>query len=239
LPLDAPLIVLFVDSLSAIQSIVSQRGSSDHVRDICNLISNFRSAGTLVSLYWIPSHCGISGNEKVDSLAKLALTDPLAPSYPLSMSLDDALCLAIRRWRSELFDTIRNRSGGKHYTQLRSHLSPLPWHFCSSRPLSRALHRLRSGHNRLNYFQNKLDPTISPMCSLDCNANEDVLHVLVECPFLSPHRTPLLTWLRVKGLEPALSTILGFNTSLSSSDQFHLRDLLAKFVVSSDLILRL
>lgn len=136
-----PLITLYIDSLSTIQSLVSQSSTSDIISDILTVVANFKSAGTLVSFFWVPSHCGISGNETADNLAKKALSDPTTPTFSLPASLNDQTCLALRIWKSELLSTIQNKSA--HFdVALRSHLGPLPWHYCSSRQINIALHRL-------------------------------------------------------------------------------------------------
>ena len=48
---------------------------------IMNQLWSLSDKGTHVRFWWIPSHCGMAGNEKVDQLAKESLdhdTDPLA-----------------------------------------------------------------------------------------------------------------------------------------------------------------
>lgn len=233
------MIAMFIDSLSAIQAIESQTKFTDHIYEICCLINNFRSAGTLISLCWIPSHCGISGNEVVDKLAKRALSNPSTPTHTQSIALADTLCLVLHHWHSDLISNIKKKSKGKFNTDSRTRLWPLPCHSCSSKIINRALHKLRSAHNHLNYFLNKLDPSISPVCPYNYNAMDNIQHVLIDCPILSAFRLPLLSWLNDKRLVPTISTILGFNPTLTSAEQICLRNRLIKFIKSSGLILRL
>lgn len=91
----------------------------------------------------------------------------------------------------------------------------------------------------LNYFLNKLDPSISPVCPYNYNAMDNIQHVLIDCPILSAFRLPLLSWLNDKRLIPTISTILGFNPTITSAEQICLRNRLIKFIKSSGLILRL
>ncbi len=58
--LDAPEIYIATDSLAAILVLKNQETNKDQVlTEITNIIDNFTSAGTKVTLIWIPSHLGI------------------------------------------------------------------------------------------------------------------------------------------------------------------------------------
>ena len=52
--------------------------------------------------------------------------------------------------------------------------------------------RLMSGHNWLNYFLNKLDPDISPLCGLCEEEDETFGHWATECQVLRTTSTEIL-----------------------------------------------
>jgi ribonuclease HI len=65
-----PHIHIFSDSRSAIKALLSPNPTKNRcVNEIRNLLDCLKSSGTNTTLYWIPSHCGIPGNEKANTLA--------------------------------------------------------------------------------------------------------------------------------------------------------------------------
>ena len=72
LPLNIVQVVFCVDSLSVLSALNSVKSTtrSEIVLEIQHLIHFLYSKGTLVNFCWIPSHCGIYGNECCDRAAK-------------------------------------------------------------------------------------------------------------------------------------------------------------------------
>ena len=67
--------------MSCLQVIESEDTENRFICHIMNLLWLLNDNGTCIRFYWIPSHCGIEGNERVDQLAKETLDhdiDPLA-----------------------------------------------------------------------------------------------------------------------------------------------------------------
>ena len=74
-------VVVYSDSMSCSQAIEVEDTENTFICHIMNLLWLFSNKGKHVRFCWIPSHCGIEGNEKVDQLAKETLDqdiDPLA-----------------------------------------------------------------------------------------------------------------------------------------------------------------
>ena len=74
-------VVVYSDSMSCLQAIEGEDTENPFICHIMNLLWSLSNKGTHVRFCWIPSHCGIEGNEKVDQLAKETLDqdiDPLA-----------------------------------------------------------------------------------------------------------------------------------------------------------------
>ena len=103
--------------------------------------------GKTIALCWIPSHVGISGNEKADSAAKdgLSLTVTALKS-PASELLPRATKLISEKWQKSW----NNCTGNK----LQS-INPTIGVYQHVRSLSRRdaviIHRLRIGHTRLTH----------------------------------------------------------------------------------------
>ena len=74
-------VVVYSDSMSCLQAIESEDTENPFICHIMNLLWSLSDKGTRVRFCWIPSHCGIEGNERVNQLAKETLDqdiDPLA-----------------------------------------------------------------------------------------------------------------------------------------------------------------
>jgi len=67
---DIDSVTIFTDSKSAVQAISNFKwDSSPTILEIIKQIANLNSSGTRITLPWIPSHTGITGNETADYLA--------------------------------------------------------------------------------------------------------------------------------------------------------------------------
>ena len=74
-------VVVSSDSMSCLQAIEGEDTENPLICHIMNLLWLLSDRGTYVRFCWIPSHCGIEGNERVDQLAIETLDqeiDPLA-----------------------------------------------------------------------------------------------------------------------------------------------------------------
>ena len=74
-------VVVYSDSMSSLQAIEGKDTENPLICYIMNLLWLLSDKDTYVRFCWIPSHCGIEGNEKVDQSAKESLDhgiDPLA-----------------------------------------------------------------------------------------------------------------------------------------------------------------
>ena len=81
-------VVVYSDSMSCLQTIEGEDTENPFICHIMNLLWLLSDTGTHVHFCWIPSHCGIEGNERVDQLAKETLDqdiDPLASVHYTDM----------------------------------------------------------------------------------------------------------------------------------------------------------
>ena len=118
-------------------------------------LNNIKSLRTV--LQWIPSHCGIEGNEKADVLAKQG-AEKEQESNAVNLAELNTITKALFRTPAQK-DSL--------------HLL--------TRPQQVTIFRLRTGHNRLNkHLHSKLKVVPSPMCPCG-EAEQDALHILQEC----------------------------------------------------------
>ncbi|KAJ4435995.1 hypothetical protein ANN_18619 [Periplaneta americana] len=71
--------VILSDSKAAILSIVSKHTPSSQTAEITKMLSQLISLNKRIVFQWIPSHCGILGNENADALAKKSSTATYRP----------------------------------------------------------------------------------------------------------------------------------------------------------------
>ncbi|GFW37174.1 uncharacterized protein LOC103524116 [Trichonephila clavipes] len=132
-------IVIFIDSQVTIKTVSGYNLFPSKLELECKqLINSFPCTGREVVLQWIPSHCGIHGNEQANKLAKEAST-LLPPCFP--MHLRNAKRLLRDKFRQTRIFTLTDLAVGKSWSRLldsqrRSQLSALPrmWHFSESSP---------------------------------------------------------------------------------------------------------
>lgn len=233
LPNQIEQIAIFSDSKAAVTAVHSQSESCSPCLAANQTIRCLRNSGTKVSLIWIPSHVGIVGNERADALAGSAAENPTSIPLHNSLSLGELYSSFKEDWQQKWLSGLK--SCPKSTVQCRSSPGLIPWHFYKSRPISIVLHRLRSGHNRLGHFQNRCNEEYDPECRFGCLAIEDEAHIIIDCQMFASERAELKDYFRRKSILFNLDNVLGCNSDLDQSTQFHIRNLLAKFILSSNL----
>ncbi|KAG6439246.1 hypothetical protein O3G_MSEX000613 [Manduca sexta] len=177
--------VIFTDSKSALQHLARCTSTIRGIPiayTILRLIWNCQNKKKEIFLQWIPSHCGIGGNERVDQLAKYACSEgiclPTKPCFIDYIPFIKKTCFKL--WK-EYFDS-RSREVGIWYKTIQP--EPLSISWISNCSLNRTdavlIMRLRSGHVPLNKFAFLMGKVLSPLCS-ECDKIEDVYHIIMEC----------------------------------------------------------
>ena len=99
-------------------------------------------------LQFIPSHCGILGNEAADLAAQEAhilpyrtLTTP--SKEELARSIDDAISVS---WCTSWHQEMRRSGKGLFIAQVKDKLGTWPWASHPSRAIETAVARLHTGH---------------------------------------------------------------------------------------------
>jgi ribonuclease HI len=149
---DCQQVVIFTDALSVLQAL--KGGKLPHLRNELSKVAIIKQT----MLQWVPSHCGVPGNEKADKLAKKGgeceQVDNEIPYSEMKRAIQ-----AIRREQNQPND---------EYHILDRHGQII-------------IFRLRTGHNRLNKHMYKLRLSDTPMCT--CGLSEQTSeHVLQDCP---------------------------------------------------------
>ncbi|XP_045161045.2 uncharacterized protein LOC123525949 [Mercenaria mercenaria] len=178
-------VVIFTDALSVLQALENSKQTSIS-RALFSLCKT-----RVVSLQWIPAHCGVPGNENADRLAKLGATDN-QPQNAITHEEKVTMIKALTKPRPTKDD----------YHLLERWEQVI-------------IFRLRTGHNRLNaHMCTKLKLSPSPMCP--CGLEQQTAeHILQRCPRLEnqrknvwPNSTPMKT--KVHGKKEDLNKTASF-----------------------------
>jgi ribonuclease HI len=198
---DLSAVHLFCDSRAALD-VLSGRAKSAAYTSLCNaataLLDRLQHL-VPVSFYWIPSHCGIPENERVDAAAKAALArDPTGAMRRVLNGVRVSLSVVAARSRLAVFNEWCRRwalseSAVRHLIPI-----PVPPHgrWSSSRRRDVTLCRLRLGQC-LNEFLHRVFQAPSPACAMHgCRDRESVEHFLLHCIPRNPNRAHLLHVIR-------------------------------------------
>ena len=169
--------VIFTDSKSAIQAISSyDPPNTPGVQECRRLYHSLMSQGKRMVLQWVPSHCGLTGNEQADALAKkgTSINGHGTGTTPYITTKT----LLKRKFKNLHEIEILKRTDGKIW---RDEIHTVP---DGPRNEAVASFRLITGHDLLNKHLHRIGIAPDPYCSL-CQQQEhmDRQH-LARCPAL-------------------------------------------------------
>ncbi|KAJ4431093.1 hypothetical protein ANN_19688 [Periplaneta americana] len=161
-------VVILSDSKAAILSIVSKHTPSSQTAEITKTHSQLISLNKRIVFQWIPSHCGILGNENADALAKKVSTATYRP-------VTKSTYYSVKRFiKSTYLDfnkqNLITQSQGKKWNSLHHNPQLIP---DLPRNSSVAAFRLATGHDCLAKHLHRIGIYQSPNCPL-CNSNQEM-----------------------------------------------------------------
>ena len=182
-------VVIYSDSMSCLQAIEGEDTENPLICYIMNLLWLLSDKGTHVRFCWIPSHCGIGGNEKVDQSAKESLDhgiDPLARVHyadlkPLINSYIQQLVQI--KWDVSVH--------GRDLYLLKPTLGPPKKFQHLTRAEEVVITRLRIGHTKAtkSHILSRGPPTTCHHCAQTLTID----HMLLECAALQEIRDEYYT----------------------------------------------
>jgi ribonuclease HI len=171
--------IIYTDSLSALLSLSSPNCHSHPlIFKILNLLHHLNSLGFSILFCWVPSHVGISGNERADTAAKGA-SEYLTFNLPYSDVKKYVQSLINDEWQKSWDKLVHNKLHAIKPTIT-------VWPVLPSRKHDVVLTRLRIGHTRFTHRHLLLGEP-APVCK-HCKDNLSVSHILVECPLYKKQR---------------------------------------------------
>ncbi|XP_077516769.1 uncharacterized protein LOC144127717 [Amblyomma americanum] len=221
LPGQQPAVIL-TDSRAALQLLRQHQPRQHTVANLTARLMAIQDAGRPVSLQWLPSHVGITGNEAADQLAGSAHTNGSPVSSKVTQ-LDFARP-ALRQAVRALHPDPRVASGVR-FMRVPD---------CLPRRERTLLLRLRTGCSWTPARLHRHGRAPSPACSF-CGADETLGHLLCACPNLEAARRDMTAGYRNLGL-PSYSDQDLLHPERSQTEAFRL---LLEFLQSTRLATRL
>jgi len=166
-------VVFLTDALSVLQALQSNKNTE--LNGLSSALALLCRSHTVI-LQWLPSHCGVLGNETADSLAKEGTRQEQADrstSYPEAKTIIKTQLLS--KW-----------------DQQHPHFNKADPYYSLTRREQVSIFRLRTGHNRLNYHMyTKLRIGQTEQCPCG-TGNQTTEHLLQSCPLYEALRKQ--TW---------------------------------------------
>ena len=181
--------VILSDSLSALQAIenISLTSRPDLIHNIILQINKLRQEGYQIEFAWIPSHVGIEGNEKADTLAKQGsehgIQLPLLPS------------------KTEICAVIKSKMKSKFHSYLTTSLKPenpvikhLPTktvQYGNNRLEDIKYTRLRLGWGKMELLEKMQKPLHCRSCGIRLTTDHIFFDTQEQCPEFTNDRIAL------------------------------------------------
>ena len=165
--------------------------------NIIELYSQLSKEGACIHFEWIPSHVGISGNEKADSLAKHALSLPITYDIPPNKqeSKQKNYQQHLHTWQDEWTSSAR----GRFLFEIQPTIKIRYESNARNRREENILNRLRVGSCLLNETLFKLNKHVNGLCD-HCRQPETVQHLFFHCTKFNQQRSVLKKKLKINRL---------------------------------------
>ena len=167
--------VIATDSKSVIQSLQRFNHSHPLVNQIHDTLVDLNRHNKIVTFLWIPSHIGIEGNERADTLAKT-----LSPiSCPYIFCKEDIKPIITNTILSIVQLDWDIREGNNKLYEIKPKFFDKFQSFHLSKKDATVLNRISIGHSKLTH-EYLLKNEVPPNCET-CNTLLTIKHILIDC----------------------------------------------------------
>ena len=192
--------VVYSDSMSCLQATEGESNENPFICHIMNLLWSLSDKGTRVRFCWVPSHCGIDGNERVDQLAKETLDQDIDSRASVhSTDMKPLVNSYIQKLVQTKWDVAVH---GRDLYLVKSILGPPKKLQRLTRAEEVVITRLRIGHTKAtkSHILSRGPPTVCHHCGQTLTID----HMLLECAVLQECRDEYYT---VNSLNTLFQTI--------------------------------
>ena len=181
-------VLICSDSLTSINMLQNSPSSHPLVRRLQHDIHNLNTMLFDITFLWVPSHCGVEGNELADTAAQSATTKT-PQNIPIIYSdyYSSFLKVSKDQWNYEW------QSSNTKMKKILPELKPFP-KLNINRKKHIILNRLRTGHTNITH-QYLLDSAMHPfppVCHFCMDSVLTMEHILQDCTAISQQRADIL-----------------------------------------------
>ena len=198
---------IFTDSQSVLERLdnLGLKSECNHIigKILCLLYELILVQNRNIIFYWIPSHVGIPGNDKVDRLAKEAINNIDFCSKEICFK--DVYGVFKLELKDKMINYVNDYDfgrglKGRRFIELNDKFDYSPWfsNYALDRKRITIINRIRSNHTRTKAHLFKKNITSSDLCG--CGGIQTVDHLIWECLDASSIREPLIRYLNSKGI---------------------------------------
>lgn len=196
------------DSLSSLMAIRNKACTNPLVFEIQNKLKEIEMTHGRVGLGWVKAHIGISGNERADLLAKsAALNTKTAPHYdnvPLSCARRLIRDRILEQWQHEYHLAETGKTTKIFFPDVRTAHKLLR----KIKGPNNLTAQIFTGHGGYREYLYKYRLADSPFCTCDNVTEENVMHVLLNCPKHEYKRLEVECKMDIRLQEDTISKIL-------------------------------
>ncbi|KAG0415573.1 hypothetical protein HPB47_007189 [Ixodes persulcatus] len=186
---------LLTDSRAALQILSNLEDAPPIARIIASKVESLEKKGWTIAFQWLPSHCGIDGNERADRIAAEAHE---RTSSTLHVPKINEARLLIARETQKRHPDLGDIRAPPLNPPLAGGTPPPPVPTKLGRPEAALLHRLRTRSAFTASWLYRIKRVDSPHCQT-CQVPEDIEHLLRDCPIFDAQRSRLHLELRQIG----------------------------------------
>ena len=135
----------------------------------------------MITLQWVPSHCGVPGNEIADGIAREACT--MYPTNLKKFSLLQCRSSGDRHFRSSWEDSWKSATTGRNLYQIQPVPAKEDIYKGVARPIAAFAARARTGHIVTQEYLFRFNLTDTPQCLLCEDGEENLEHILIKCHY--------------------------------------------------------
>ena len=165
---------IITDSKSAIQAIDKLNNRNPIVNQI---ILETTQSDKLINLCWVPSHCGVPGNEAVDNAARTAASNAIISNRKIPR---DDFKTYIKQTSKMRWKNSWQAINGNKLRHIKDSTTPLPLSHFKDRLWERVVCRIRIGHTALTHGF-LMSNEAPPQCQ-HCSVPLTVHHIIMICP---------------------------------------------------------
>ena len=197
-------VVILTDSASALEAIKNITESS-LVVEIYEKLFAINSFGIEVNFEWVPAHCGLSGNERADFLAKQA-SNKQHIDIIVHQSKGEFNRETDTYYKSMWQNLWDREEKGRHLYGINRDVNNIFKIKGFNRKDERLIHQFRLGKCNLNYYKYLNKKHNTGLCD-ECQLIETIDHFLLVCPKYDRQRNRMYRALKTNN--PSLCKLLG------------------------------